>query len=76
MLPEIISSRGFKTGRKLGEFAKRASVHQPGEYARSVLTDDFWLEQPGMKRADEKFPFPKVISVELTTETGEKNSGV
>ena len=37
---------------------------------------DFWLEQPGMKRADEKFPFPKVISVELTTETGEKNSGV
>jgi len=30
---------GPKTGRKLGEFAKRAIVHQPGEYARSVLTD-------------------------------------
>jgi len=37
---------------------------------------DFWLEQPGMRRAGEKFPFPKVISVELTIETGEKNSGV
>jgi hypothetical protein len=30
---------GPKTGRKLGEFAKHAIVHQPGEYARSVLTD-------------------------------------
>ena len=30
---------GPKAGRKLGEFAKRAIVHQPGEYARSVLTD-------------------------------------
>jgi hypothetical protein len=30
---------GPKAGRKLKEFAKRAIVHQPGEYARSVLTD-------------------------------------
>jgi hypothetical protein len=28
-----------ETGRKLGEFAKRAIVHQPGEYAHSVLID-------------------------------------
>ena len=30
---------GPKTGRKLGEFAKRAIIHQPWEYARSVLID-------------------------------------
>jgi len=28
-----------KTGQKLGEFAKRAIIHQPGEYVRSVLID-------------------------------------
>jgi len=37
---------------------------------------DLWLELPGMRRADEEFPFPKVISIELTIETEEKNSGV
>ena len=30
---------GPKTGRDLGEFAKRAIAHQPGDYVRSVLTD-------------------------------------
>ena len=30
---------GPRTGRKLGEFAKRAIIHQPWEYVRSVLID-------------------------------------
>jgi len=30
---------GPKTGRKLGEFAKRAIIHQPWDYASSVLID-------------------------------------
>jgi len=30
---------GPKTGRILGEFAKRAIIHQPLEYARSILID-------------------------------------
>jgi hypothetical protein len=34
---------------------------------------DLWLELPGMRRGDEGFPFPKVISVGLTTETEERN---
>jgi hypothetical protein len=41
--PESVPRKRFelgpKTGRKLGEFAKRAIIHQPWEYARSVLTD-------------------------------------
>jgi hypothetical protein len=37
---------------------------------------DLGLELPDVRRAPEEFPFPKVISVELTIETGEKDSGV
>ncbi len=34
---------------------------------------DLWLELPDMRRADEGFPFPKVISVGLAVETEERN---
>jgi hypothetical protein len=55
---------GPKTGRQLGEFARRAIVYQPAEYARSVLVDlvrfiypDITTHRPYEGQSSELFSF-------------------
>ena len=65
---------GPKTGRQLGEFARRAIVHQPEEYAGAVLTDlvKFLDSSSVPSRAWDGTP-PEMLSFGWRNATGEEN---